>query len=767
VIVALLERIQFRNDDTGWTVARFRPHEEKDAPAVPAARAGASHGELFAAAPPRTPASPDAAPRRGPPPNAAPPPGVRVDDQGRFTGAGMLAMAAEGEVLELHGHWERHRRFGDQFRVDAYTPRAPRTPDAIAAYLGSGLVKGLGPVLAGRLVDRFGAATLEIIEAAPERLREVPGVGARKAAALTDAWAKQRAVREVMLFLQGQGVSPAWAARIYRHYGPGAVAAVKADPYRLARDVPGIGFKIADDIARKLGIPADAPRRIEAGALHVLRSFSDAGHCFAPRVDLCEQARAALGVDVDLVGGAVDRLTERGEMVAEPRRDLSPAMWLPELRDAEVRLAGRLRALGAAAVRPVTDAPDKALAWFEEESGLKLADSQRRAVEAALREPVLVITGGPGTGKTTLTRAIVRLHERKRRTVALAAPTGRAAKRLGEACGLDASTIHRLLEFDPRQGVFQRNADEPLAADLVVVDEASMLDLPLAEALCAAVPVGARLVLVGDVDQLPPVGAGNVLRDVIESRAVPVVRLTQVFRQGKGSDIVHAAHAINAGEMPHASGDPHGEFHLVEREDPDQALETIVELVTARIPRAFGLDPLADVQVLAPMRKGRCGIEGLNEALRERLVPPGPELRRGATGFRPGDKVMQLKNNYELEVFNGDLGRVVEVNLEEGQLAVSFDGRLVSYASDELDQLVLALAISVHKSQGSEYPAVVMPLLSEHYIMLQRNLLYTAVTRARRLVVLVGGRRAVGRAVHNARVGERHTRLAERLAEMH
>ena len=740
VIVARLERVQFRNEETGWTVARFVPHEEEG-------EARRAPGQLALVAP-----------------AAADPTVNHVDDQGRFTGAGMLPLASEGEVLELHGRWERHRRYGDQFRVETYTPRAPRTPDAIAAYLGSGLVKGLGPVLARRLVDRFGDATLEVIEHEPERLREVPGVGARKIASLTDAWGKQRAVREVMLFLQGHGVSPAWATRIYRHYGPGAVGVVKEDPYRLARDVAGIGFRIADDIAKKLGMAPDAPRRIEAGVLFVLGAAADAGHCFAPLPELTESAAAALGVRGAPIDEAVARLLARRDLVAEERgADLPAAIWLPALRDEELRVAARLRALQAAKPRQVTESAAQAIAAFERDAGLTMAPGQRSAVEAALREPVLCITGGPGTGKTTLTRAIVSVHARRGRRVLLAAPTGRAAKRLGEACGLEASTIHRLLEFEPRGGVFQRNADEPLEADLVVVDETSMLDLHLADALLAAIRRGTRLVLVGDVDQLPPVGPGNVLRDVIDSGAIPVVRLTEVFRQGKTSDIVLAAHAINGGEMPHTSDDARGEFHFIEREDPDQALATIVELVTNRIPRAFGLDGLEDVQVLAPMRRGRCGIDRINEALRERLVPDGAELRRGPFGFRPGDKVMQIRNSYDHDVFNGDLGRVREVNLEEGEVTVAFDGRLVSYGTDELDQIVMAMGISVHKSQGSEYPAVVLPILAEHWIMLQRNLLYTAVTRARRLVVIVGSRRALGRAISNARIGERHTRLAERL----
>lgn len=700
------------------------------------------------------------------------------------TAVGNLLGVQPGESLRLEGRWEEDLKFGRQFEVASYLTLTPATLTGIEKYLGSGLIEGIGPVMAKRLVGHFGLATLEVIEHHPERLAEVPGIGPKRRAQIRRAWVEQREIKDLMVFLQSHGVLTHHAVKIYKTYGADALAVVRENPYRLAEEVYGIGFRSADQIASALGMPADAPERARAGLVHVLARGAERGHVFLPRERLLEDASALLAVAAEPLAAALGELERTGEVVAEPAAAgetptaAEAAIYLKALHVAEAGLAARLSALaGEPSTAPAIDA-DRALAWFQRGERLELAGEQRQAIRRGLASKVLVITGGPGTGKTTLVRGLVRILTAKGQRVLLAAPTGRAAKRLAEATGAEARTVHRLLEFNPKSRTFDRGPDRPLAADLVVLDEASMLDVTLAYHVAKAIPAGARLVLVGDVDQLPSVGPGKVLADLIASGAVDVVRLSEIFRQAKESLIVVNAHRINAGEMPilgavdggegGGRGAPAGgaDFFFIERRDPDEVLATLVYLVCERIPESFGLDPIEEVQVLTPMNRGPLGSENLNAVLRARLNPPRTgtrEVSRGGRSFRVGDKVMQVRNNYELEVFNGDLGRVVGLDEEEQRLAVSFDGRTVRHEFANLDELTLAYACSIHKAQGSEYPCVIAPLHTQHYVMLQRNLLYTALTRAQRLLVLVGERRALAVAVRNRKTRDRFSRLADRL----
>jgi len=686
------------------------------------------------------------------------------------TAVGKLLGVQPGENLRLEGEWEEDKKFGRQFRVAAYRTITPATLEGIEKYLGSGLIPSIGKVMASRLVAAFGQETLEVIENEPERLSEVQGIGKKRSSEIQRAWVDQREIKEVMVFLQSHGVSTSHAIRIYKTYGPGALGVVRNDPYRLAVDVRGIGFKSADQVASALGLPHDSPQRARAGLLHVLDEASGEGHVYLPEERLLTDASALLGLGEEILRPALDELAAEALVAVEPEaaEDGSPAVFLRALHGAETGLAEALRRLVRRPGKPLEIDVEKALAWFEGKERLELHEQQREAIRRGITSQVLVVTGGPGTGKTTLVRGIVRILLAKKQRVSLAAPTGRAAKRLAEATGKGAATVHRLLEFDPQSRTFQRGPERPLPADVTIVDEASMLDVSLAWSVARAIPEGGRLVFVGDVDQLPSVGPGRVLADLIDSKAVDVVRLTEIFRQAEKSRIVVNAHRVNRGEMPIESGDERdSDFFFIERGEPEKVLETLLTVVAERIPGSFGLDPLTEVQVLTPMNRGLLGTENLNRELRERLNPTGgAELVRGDRLLRLGDKVMQLRNNYELDVFNGDLGRVVAIDREDRRLTVALeDGRRVDYESSDLDELTPAFACSIHKSQGSEYPAVVVPLHTQHYVMLERNLLYTALTRAKKLVVLVGERRALGVAVKNRKNRDRFTRLASRLAD--
>jgi exodeoxyribonuclease V alpha subunit len=678
---------------------------------------------------------------------------------------GHFPKVAAGAVIRVRGVPEIDKKHGEQVRALAVTELAPRTLKGLARYLGSGIVKGVGPRTAQKLVDEFGMKTLEILDENPARLMEA-GITPSKAERIGKAWKSQRDVREVMVMLQGYGVSPALAERIFKRYGAGAPNVVGEQPYRLAMDVRGIGFTTADKIAQQVGIAKDAPERIQAGLLQALSDATEGGgHTCVPRGEWMNAAGTLLGaegVDAHALENAKRALLLGGHVIEESEIE-EPVYFTRTMHTAELRLAERLKELAAAHVKPLGDV-GALLDRYESERAVRLAGAQREAVERAGTAPVMVITGGPGVGKTTVVRALLALFDDARIPVRLAAPTGRAAKRMQEASGRDAQTIHRLLEFDPKRATFQRIASRPIDAGVVIVDEASMIDLPLADSLTQAIAPGTRLVFVGDVDQLPSVGPGAVLRDVIASNVAPTVRLTHVFRQAAASLIVENAHQINAGKSPRVTKDPNADFFVIERRDAVAARATVLELVRDRIPSRFGLDPVRDVQVLTPMHRGDAGAMALNESLQNALNPHGDALARGARTFRVGDKVMQLRNDYDKDVWNGDLGFVTSVDKTDDELAVRFDdGKERKYAMGELDELTLAYACTIHKSQGSEYPAVVVVMLSSHFVMLSRNLLYTGVTRGKRLVVLVTDARALPLALKQARRGERRSRLAERL----
>jgi exodeoxyribonuclease V alpha subunit len=681
---------------------------------------------------------------------------------------GVFQATPPGTRARATGRYVKDPKHGEQLKVETLITLVPSTLEGVERYLGSGMVPGIGPAYAKRIVAAFGIETLEVLDRSPERLSEVPGLGARRTGAVVQAWQKHRAVGAIMIFLQQHHVSPGLALRIYKRFGAQAIEKVSKNPYRLALDVWGVGFKTADRIARSVGIGADAPERAQAGVFQVLHDLSAKGHVFTTRGELAQLAATMLERDVVPVDEATVALAEGGRARVERLASGEEAVYPVGLHAAEVRLAQRLRAvMGYEGVgRGLLEASvGEAFELFQRRSGVELAPAQREAVERAARHKVLVVTGGPGVGKTTIVRAMIALFDKARVNVRLAAPTGRAAKRMTEATGREAVTLHRLLEFDPKQRSFARKLGRSIDAGALIVDEASMLDLELADALLQAVGDHARLILVGDVDQLPSVGPGAVLRDVIASGQVPTVRLSQIFRQAEGSLIVHNAHRIHRGELPEGETRPDGEFYVLERDKPEDAVDLILEVVTKRIPNRFGLDPKTDVQVLTPMHKGDAGAIALNERLQKALNPSGQSVTRGSKTLRVGDKVMQLRNNYDKDVYNGDVGYVSALDEVERTLRVLFDEREVIYEDGDFDELTLAYATTIHKSQGSEYPAVVVPMLMQHYVMLSRNLLYTAVTRGKKLVVLVVDPRAVALALGETRREDRRTYLAERLRQ--
>jgi exodeoxyribonuclease V alpha subunit len=686
------------------------------------------------------------------------------------TVVGRLLDPHPGEVLVMTGEWAVHRTFGEQFKVSAFKIHVPTTADSILKYLGSGLIRGLGPEMAGRIVGRFGDRTLQVIEGDIEQLTSVKGIGRKRLASIRQAWEEQKEVRQLMLFLQTHDIPTGQALKIFKRYGQHAIAVLRRNPYRLASDIAGIGFKTADRMARQMGFPVDSPLRVEAGLLYLLGELADQGHVFGPRRDLERQAIEMLAVPAALVSAAVDRLDRQKRVVIEPLAvgngdpDSGPALYLPYLNQAECAVSRMLGQLLDASAAVAPENGNDALTQARKHSPVALVPRQLEALRTAVISKVMVITGGPGTGKTTIIQAILNVFTALRAKIHLAAPTGRAAKRLAGAAGRKAFTIHRLLDYSIQKGGFQRNAESPLSTDLVVVDEASMVDTLLMAHLLAGIPRTARLILVGDVHQLPSVGPGNVLGDIIASGAVPVVELTEIHRQARASRIVTSAHAVNAGRMPVLEPpETDSDFYFVERATPEQARDTITHLVADRIPKRFGFDPIDDIQVLAPMHRGAAGADELNRALQAALNPQGAEIVRGSRIFRMNDKVMQIRNNYDKEVFNGDVGRITALQ-EGGQvLEVTYDGLIVPYELTELDEIVPAYAVSVHKSQGSEFPAVVIPVLTQHYVLLQRNLIYTAITRGRRLVVLVGTRKALAMAVARNDQRKRHTGLCRRL----
>lgn len=682
------------------------------------------------------------------------------------TVVGTAASPAPGEFMECVGSWQNDRTHGMQFKANRITPVAPTTLEGIERYLGSGLVKGLGPHYAKKLVRAFGDSVFDVIEQEPDRLLEVPGIGEKRVAMIKASWGDQKAVRDIMVFLQSHGVGTARAWRIYKIYGDEAIAKVSENPYRLSLDIESIGFQTADTIAVSLGIDRNSIIRAEAGIRHVLGTLSLEGHCAVPEETLIAESSKLLGIDVPIVTEALATEKAQGNVIAEAIEG-EACIFLTQLYQAEKNLALGLRRLRQGILPWEAFDPHDILPWIERETSLELSPSQRSAVTMVLSSKVSIITGGPGVGKTTILRAILSVLRREKVPVALCAPTGRAAKRLTESTGLEAKTIHRLLEFDPKAFDFRRGRGNPLDVSFVVVDETSMVDVVLMQKLVAAVPDHAAIVFVGDIDQLPSVGPGAVLSDMIESEAIPTVRLTEIFRQAAESLIIVNAHRINQGQLPQAAeGEGLADFYVVSATSADDLHGKLLQLVTERIPKRFGFHPVRDIQVLAPMNRGGIGTKALNSELQAALNGAAePRISRFGSVFAPGDKVIQMVNNYDKEVFNGDIGLVETVSADEDTLTVLYDRHLVEYAFGELDEISLAYATTIHKSQGSEYPAVVIPLAMQHYTLLERNLVYTAVTRGKKLVVIVAEPKALAMAVRNCRSKRRLTSLASRLRD--
>lgn len=668
---------------------------------------------------------------------------------------GNLLEVPVGSVLLCEGDWKVDKRFGSQFVCQSWEEVMPATAYGIEKYLGSGLVKGIGPKFAQLIVKQFGLDTIEVIETDIQRLYEVPGIGKKRVEKIRESWEKQKDIKNVMLFLQGYGVSTAYAAKIYRQYGKESIDKVKENPYRLADDIWGIGFKTADGIANKMGYEKNDIRRCQSGIIYTLNQLANEGHVYAEEEQLVKAALDLLEAEEEPIRAALTNMIQTEEVKMEEE-----AIYLPPFYFAEVGTANRLLALVEGQEKELFIRPMD-LQALSKETGVEYDEVQLQAIEEAIRSKVMVLTGGPGTGKTTTTQGVIAALKHMGMRILLAAPTGRAAKRMSEATGMEAKTIHRLLEFNPKDG-YKRNDENPLEGDALIVDECSMIDIVLMNCLMKAVPCSMRVVFVGDIDQLPSVGAGNVLRDLIDSKKIPVIRLTRIFRQAQTSRIVMSAHAINQGRFPDISNGKETDFFFIQQEDAEKAAEDIVNLVKNRLPKAYS-QKTSQIQVLTPMQRGVVGAANLNMALQNALNPSPTALNRGGYSFRQGDRVMQLRNNYDKEVFNGDLGYIESVDTEERTLMVNFEDRLVEYEASELDELTLAYATTIHKSQGSEYPIVVMPVLITHYVMLQRNLIYTGITRAKKICVLIGSKKALSFAIRNMSVLKRNSKLKERL----
>jgi exodeoxyribonuclease V alpha subunit len=688
------------------------------------------------------------------------------------TVVGNLMAPTPGEIIKMKGEWADHAKYGEQFKIVQYKTAVPASVYGITKYLGSGLIKGIGPVMAKRIVKQFGKETLDVIENDIEKLAEIDGIGKKRIGMIKNAWQDQKEIREVMLFLQTHNVSSGYATKIFKHYGNRSIQVVKENPYRLATDIFGIGFVTADHIAEKLGFSKDSELRAEAGILYVLHQLADEGHVYYPYEALVKKCQEILAVDREVIVKAfgtiavdkrivIEDLNEHIEEFAENKK----AVYLAKFHVSETGIATRLKRLVKApgAIREID--PDKAIEWVQKQLAITLAGRQVEAVKCAVANKVMVITGGPGTGKTTIINAILKIFSTLKVNIMLSAPTGRAAKRMTEATGHKAKTIHRMLEYSIQKGGFQKNVDYPLDCDLLIVDEASMIDTILMHHLLKGIPPTATFILVGDVDQLPSVGAGNVLGDIIASGAIPVVELNEIFRQAKESLIIVNAHKINSGLLPSPkqSDNKLDDFYFIEQEDPEEVVRIILELAKERIPERFGFDAVDDIQVLTPMHKGIVGAGNLNVELQSTLNPGQGGVMRGNRNYRLNDKVMQIKNNYDKEVFNGDIGRITRIDQEARKVTISFDGRDRAYDYTDLDEIILAYAVSVHKSQGSDYHAVIIPIVTQHYILLQRNLIYTAITRGRKLVVMVGTRKALAIGVKNDKTKRRYTYLRYRL----
>jgi exodeoxyribonuclease V alpha subunit len=685
---------------------------------------------------------------------------IKVKAKGQFdlvTCVGSLSAVNVGAVLAMKGEWKNDSKFGKQFSVIDYKETLPATVAGIEKYLGSGLIKGVGPVNAKRIVAYFKEETLDIIESQPQRLIEVTGIGSKRVAVIKKAWQDQKEIKNVMLFLQSHGVSTAYAVKIYKTYGEKSLDVVNENPYKLADDIWGIGFKTADSIAQKLGILPHSPARIRSGAIYTLNFLSGEGHCFLTKEELIKESSNILELDSHLIEEVLKKMLEDKDLIADDDH-----IYLPPLYYSELGVARKILKLAKEESKFNTSNFEVLIEKIQEENQIKYDPIQIDAAKNALASKFMVLTGGPGTGKTTTTLAIIKLFLSVGANVILAAPTGRAAKRMSEATGMESKTIHRLLEFSPQEG-FKKNEENLINCDVIIIDESSMIDIVLMYNLLKAIPDNSNVILVGDVDQLPSVGPGNVLRDIIESKALPVVKLTTIFRQALGSMIITNAHRINKGQMPILKNDKRADCFFMEGDDQNGILETIKELCHKRLPIYYKVDPIEDIQVLCPMQRGDLGARNLNIVLQGILNPEKVEIKAAGQIFKKGDKVMQIKNNYDKNVFNGDIGRISEIDFEEKSLLITFDGADVEYDVSEMDEVMLAYATTVHKSQGSEYKVVIAPIVTSHYMMLQRNLLYTAVTRAKKILVLVGSKRAIAMAVNNDKIVRRNTLLAKRL----